>query len=179
MAAPRLQRTEPDRSTDAFSRRLYADLRRLAHRRLARESGPRTLQATALVHEAYLRLLEESDRSWSHPGQFYSAAATAMRRILVDQARARHSLKRGDAHGRVPLESVEAAAEEQDLGLVDHALAKLETFDPRMAKIVELRYFVGLDAEETAAVMGLSTRTVRREWSAARVWLARNMDAWR
>ena len=164
------------RSTDALLDRLYGDLRRLAHRRFALESRSHTLQATALVHEAYLRLMKEADPRWSHPGHFYAAVATAMRRILVDQARERRSLKRGDAHGRVPLEDVEARPSSPDPGQVDEALGKLETFDPRMARIVELRYFVGLDHEETAAVMGVSARTVRREWAAARVWLARQMS---
>jgi RNA polymerase sigma factor (TIGR02999 family) len=157
---------------------VYDELRRLARSYMARENGQHTLQPTALVHDAYLRLIGPQDVPWNSRGHFFGAAATAMRRILVDRARERASLKRGGERGRVPLSDdklgVEPAAE--DLLALDECLEKLKAYDPRKAEVVMLRYFAGLQVDETACAMGLSSATVRNEWAFARAWLMREME---
>jgi RNA polymerase sigma-70 factor, ECF subfamily len=159
---------------------VYDDLRRVAAAALRRERSDHTLQPTALVHEAYLRLAEAPDDGWHNRHHFLATAARAMRRILVDHARSRKAHKRGRGQARVPLDEVDVASPvvDADLDLValDEALARLAALDPRQARIVELRFFGGLTVEETAAIVDVSTRTVKREWQVARVWLKREMS---
>lgn len=158
---------------------VYDELRRLAQRQMAGEAQPATLQPTALVHETWLRLAREGRATWESRAQFFVAAATAMRRILVERARARRRLKRGGDHGRVAWDEDELAAagassdpDEADTLLeLDDALEALRRFDVRLARIVELRVFAGMSEAETGAVLGLSTRSVRRDWRVARIWL--------
>ena len=153
---------------------VYDDLRRLAARRLAREAPGQTLQATALVHEAYLRLVGgDPERPWNGRGHFFAAAAEAMRRILVENARRRHRLKRGGHRGRVDLEEAEPAAPEvdDDLLALDEALEKLAGKDPVKAELVQLRVFAGVTLAEAAEILGLSTSTADRYWAYARAWL--------
>ncbi len=154
---------------------VYEELRRLAHSRLAGERGIVTLPATALVHEAYLRLLEGSDTGWDNRGHFFAAAAIAMRRVAVEYARAARRRKRGGDLKRVTLDTMpeEASYLAPDLIDLDRALEKLEVQDPDMARVVNLRYFAGLTVEETARAMDQSPRTVNRHWTAARAWLNR------
>jgi len=154
---------------------VYDELRKLASVRLARERHERTLQPTALVHEAYLRVDSTSDRRWDRRGHFFAAAAHAMRRILVERARHHQRLKRGGGADHVELDSAMGAADPRltDLVAVDEALTQLEQADARKAQIVTLRYFAGLSIEETAAALDLSPATVKNEWQFARAWLYR------
>lgn len=152
---------------------VYGELRKLAGQRLAQEQPGQTLQATDLVHEAYLRLVGSQDPGWEGRGHFFAAAAEAMRRILVESARRRRSLKRGGGLVRRPLEEVELVAPGlgDDLLALDEALAKLAEKDPLKARLVELRHFAGLTLEEAARALGLSTTTAHRYWNYARAWL--------
>ena len=152
---------------------VYDELRRLAGVHLAQERANHTLQPTALVHEAYLRLVGPGDVVWENRAHFFGAAAKAIRRILTDHARGKGRRKRGGGQARVPLESVDAGAGELDLDLValDEALDRLTELDPAKARVVELRYFAGLSLDETAQAMGISVATVSRHWEFARVWL--------
>ncbi len=145
---------------------VYNELRELAKARLGRTPPGHTLQATALVHEAYLKLVGDSDPGWENRGHFFAAAAHAMREILVDHARRKASLKRGGDRQRVDSDWIEATISAADFDLVelDEALARLERDDQRKAKIVELRYFAGLSREEAAAALGITTRTLDRDW---------------
>ena len=158
---------------------VYEELRRQAQRYLRRESPGHTLQTTALVHEAYLRLVDQRTARWQSRAQFFGVAAQLMRRILVDHARSHHAAKRGGSAIQVPLEEETAAAEERDVDLLalDEALTRLAQLDERQAKVVELRYFTGLGIEETAEALGISPATVKREWTMARAWLKRELDA--
>ena len=157
---------------------VYDELRRLAASALRHERPDHTLQPTALVHEAYLRLSDEPDDRWRDRGHFVAVAALAMRRILVDHARSRNARKRTrdgtEAPQAASLDPAEPASG-VDFVLLDRALARLATLDPRQAKIVELRFFAGLSVEETAEVIGAATRTVKRDWQSARAWLRREM----
>jgi RNA polymerase sigma factor (TIGR02999 family) len=153
---------------------VYDELRRLARARIARESGGLTLQPTALVHEAYLRLAGDGkDRRWDRRGHFFAAAAIAMRRILVERARHYRRVKHGGEQQRVELdtEAPAIAPAIPDVLAIDQALTRLEQVDPQKAQVVMLRYFAGLTIEETAASMDLSPATVKNEWAFARVWL--------
>lgn len=156
---------------------VYDELRRMAASSLRRERPDHTLQPTALVHEAYLRLAHEPEARWENRAHFLAVAAQAMRRILVDHARARNARKRGGGDVRLPLEDVDsvttALPPDLDLIVLDEALVRLAALDPRQARIVELRFFGGLTVEETATVTGTSPRTVKREWQVARAWLKR------
>lgn len=164
---------------------VYDELRRLASAHMAREPSGSTLQPTALVHEAYLRLLGESEVRWRDRGHFFGAAALAMRRILVDRARERAALKRGGGIARAGGDAVDAiaapestdATEPVDLLALDRALDRLNARDPRQADVVMLRYFGGLTIEQTADALGLSAGTVKNEWTFARAWLRRELDA--
>lgn len=151
---------------------VYNELRRLAHSYLARERQGMTLQTTALVHEAYMKLIDQRSVDFRNRAQFFALSAQAMRRILVDNARRHKAEKRGSGM-QVSLEDVAEVSLEVDDRLIelDLALQELEEFDPAQAKIVELRYFGGLTVEETAEVMNISTATVKREWTMARAWL--------
>lgn len=158
---------------------VYDDLRRLAARQLRRERPSHTLQPTALVHEAYLRLLGQKDVVWENRAQFFGIASQMMRRILVDHARGRQAAKREGARLRVTLDEAAAVAGERDVDLVllDQALDELSALDPRQGRIVELRFFGGLSIEETAEALGISPATVKREWPVAKAWLHRRMQA--
>jgi RNA polymerase sigma-70 factor (ECF subfamily) len=151
------------------------ELHRLAHHYMSRERAGHTLQTTAILNEAYLRLVENAQPSWQNRTHFVAAAAQLMRRIMVDHARKRHSLKRGAGAVRVTLD--EAAwvteARSEELLALDEALEELAAQDPRKSQIVELRYFGGLTVEETADFLKLSPRTVEREWTIAKAWLYR------
>jgi RNA polymerase sigma factor (TIGR02999 family) len=153
---------------------VYDELRRLARQRLAREQPGQTLQATALVHEAYLRLVAgEAAPRWDSRGHFFAAAAEAMRRILVDNARRKAAEKRGGQRERQGLAEVDIAAPAlpEDLLALDEALAKLAAHDPDKAQLVKLRYFAGLSEEEAARALGISRTTAHRHWRYAKVWL--------
>ena len=156
---------------------VYDELRRLAHRHLSGEPGARTLGTTELVHEAYLRLIDQTRVQWNDRAHFLAVAAMAMRRILVDRARSRQTLKRGGARVSVPLESVDLSADDRAELLValDEALDRLRALDERQARVVELRFFTGLSVEETAEVLGVSPATVKRDWTLARAWLHRDL----
>jgi RNA polymerase sigma factor (TIGR02999 family) len=157
---------------------VYDELRRLAAQKLAQEPPGHTLQATALVHEAYLRLAgTEREQEWDSRGHFFAAAAEAMRRILVESARRKHSRKHGGHLERQALDEDRIAAPEpqEDLIALDHALDKLATVDPSAARLVQLRYFAGLTLPEAAQALGVSPRTVGRLWTYARAWLHREM----
>ena len=151
---------------------VYNELRRLAHSFLARERDGMTLQTTALVHEAYMKLVDQHSVDFRNRGQFFALSAQSMRRILLDNARSRAAQKRGN-DGKVYLDDVPEMAIDVDCRLIDLdvALRELETFDPTQAKVVELRYFGGLTIEQTADVMDISPATVKREWTMARAWL--------
>lgn len=156
---------------------VYGELRRIAHRQLAAEAPGHTLSTTALVHEAYLKLADQTRAAWADRGQFFAIAAGAMRRILVDYARQHRALMRGGPNRRpvaldVLDESGIAVAERaEELMALDEALERLARLDPRLARLVELRYFAGLTEPETAEVLGVSRRTVARDWVTARGWL--------
>ena len=161
---------------------VYDELRRLASARLAQEKPGQTLQATALVHEAYLRLVDvDTAQHWDSRRHFFSAAAESMRRILVEKARRKGRLKRGGNLDRVPLDQVEIKVETSKLDLLalDEALAKLVSESPERAEIVRLRFFAGLSHEEVAELLGVSVVTVKRHWRYARVWLLRQMEGHR
>lgn len=157
---------------------VYDELRRLAASNMAREAPGHTLNATALVHEAYLRLLGDSpDLAWNHRGHFFAAAAESMRRILVDHARKKHAHKRGGERERVPLDDIQIAAPETDVDLLalDEALTRLAAVDAEAVQLVQLRYFSGLTNAQAAECMGISTRSAERLWAFARAWLYREM----
>ena len=159
---------------------VYEELRTLARARLARTPPGNTLQATALVHEAYMRLVGQADPGWDGRGHFFGAAAKAMRDILVEQARRKGSLKRGGDRKRVAADGIEndALAIEppaEDVLALDEALKKLEAEDPRKGQVVALRFFAGLTNEEIATALDVSLPTVERDWRFARAWLQREM----
>lgn len=167
---------------DALLPQVYVELRRQARRALAREGDGHTLQPTALVHEAYLRLVEQRPARFESRSQFFGIAARCMRQVLVDAARTRRAAKRGGGGAAVTLGALDAAGRAQaaerdvDVLALDEALERLAALDPDQARLVELRYFAGLTLDETAAVLGISTATVSREWSVARRWLRRELE---
>jgi len=157
---------------------VYDHLRDIAHRALQRERPDHTLNSTALVHEAWLRLVELDRISWRDRAHFFGACAQIMRRVLISHARMRQAEKRGGpAAAKVPLEDVvlAAATRPDDLVALDEALARLEQLSPRQARIVECRFFAGMSVEDTAVALGLSPATVKREWTVARAWLNREV----
>ena len=157
---------------------VYGELRRMAARRLRRERADHTLQPTALVHEAYLRLIDQRHGDWSNRAHFYGVAAQVMRRILVDHARRHSAGKRGEGVQRISLERVQVTARAEIPVLdLDEALARLEKLDRGLAHIVELRAFGGLTIAETARVLNVSPSTAKREWRAAKAWLTRELDS--
>ncbi len=162
-------------AVDAVLPAVYEQLHRIAGRQFGRERQNHTLQPTALVHEAYLKLLDQRHAAWQNREQFFAIAAQVMRRVLVDHARARHAAKRGAGAERVSLDTVAelVAAPAADVLELDDALSRLASFDPRQARVVELRCFGGLSIEETAEAMNLSPTTVKQEWRLARAWLHR------
>ena len=157
---------------------IYEQLRQLAAQRMALERRDHTLEATALVHEAYLRLLGDSDVKWSGRAHFFHAAAEAMRRVLIEHARARAGVKRGGGRRRVPLSVLDLADEEQipEILALDDAVSRLEKVSEGAAEVVRLRFYAGLSIAETAQAMGVSQRTVEREWACARAWLFRELE---
>lgn len=157
---------------------VYEELRRLARRYMARERAGHTLQTTALVNEAYLRLIDASQVEWQSRAHFFAVSGQLMRRILVDYARSHNYLKRGGAAHRVPLEEAALFSAEQapDLVALDDALTRLAKIDQRKSHMVELRFFGGLSVEETAEVLKVSPRTVMSDWSLAKAWLLRELS---
>ena len=172
------------RAFDELVPLVYGELKQQAERYLRREKVGHSLQATALVHEAYLRLVDQRRIQWQGRTQFFGIAAQLMRRVLMDHARTRHAEKRGGADVSLvqPLDEATAAAVpasggDVDLLALDDALTRLAALDPRQAQVVELRYFSGLGIEETAEVLGVSPATVKRDWTMARAWLKRELSA--
>ncbi|HYO63706.1 MAG TPA: sigma-70 family RNA polymerase sigma factor [Pyrinomonadaceae bacterium] len=160
---------------DKLTPLVYAELRRIARRQMSHERAGHTLQATALVNEAYLRLAGHVPAEWHDRAHFYAVCAQVMRHVLIDHARAQARDKRGGGAARVALEEAAVVAVERaaDFVALDDALGELEAVDPQKGRIVELRYFGGLSIEETARVLGISPTTVRREWRRAKAWLYR------
>jgi len=165
-------------SLDSLLPIVYQELRRLAASYLRRERQGQTLQPTALVHEAYLRLMKDKPDRWKNRAHFCAIAAHSMRQILIERARARGALKRGGGGPRVTLDEAMAAGGERTIDLValDEALERLAAIDAEQARLVELRFFGGLTVEETAEAMDISPATVKRHWTMARAWLAREME---
>jgi len=157
---------------------IQAELHRLAQRCMARESPGHTLQATALVNEAYLKLIDQRRARWHNRAHFFAVSAQLMRRILVDHARRRRFQKRGGSAVRVSLDEAGTVAAETSADIVDldDALEALTRIDPRQARVVELRFFGGLSVEETAEFLGISPKTVQRDWKIAKLWLLRELD---
>lgn len=177
-------------ASESLVRLVYAELRRQAELALRREQEGHTLQPTALVHEAWLRLGDQQDARWESRTQFFAIAAQMMRRVLLDHARTRHALKRGGGAVQVSLGDGDffiaqsdapigggAPIDPVDVMALDEALARLAVMDPQKARLVELRYFAGLSIPETAAALGVSTATVGREWAIARMWLRRELES--
>ncbi len=159
---------------DALLPLVYEELRRQASRYLRRERAGHTLQTTALIHETYLKLIDQREVNWQNRAHFFSIAAQAMRRILVDYARQRHREKRGGIGEDLPIEAAALAVSGErsiDLVALDEALTRLAAFDERQARIVELRYFSGLSVEETAEALRISPATVKNDWRTAKAWL--------
>jgi RNA polymerase sigma factor (TIGR02999 family) len=169
-----------DRSAvDELTPLVYKELKRIAGSQLGRERAGHTLQATALVHEAYLKLVDQREVSWQNRAHFFGVAAQMMRRVLTDYARSRQRLKRGGDVHKTSLDEALAVSEDRtsDLVQIDEALTRLEQLDARQARIVEMRFFAGLSVEETAAAMGISAPTVKRDWAMAKAWLHRELSA--
>jgi len=164
---------------DALIPLVHDELRRLAHRYMGRERADHTLQTSALVNEAYLRLIDQRDMKWQNRAQFFGIAAQMMRRILVDYARKRGFAKHGGELRAVPLDEVMIVSPERAAEVVelDDALKCLAEFDQRKSQIIELRFFGGLSIEETAEVLGVSPGTVMRDWTLAKAWLRREMTS--
>jgi RNA polymerase sigma factor (TIGR02999 family) len=176
-------------ASESLVRLVYSELRRQAQLAMRREGEGHTLQPTALVHEAWLRLGDQHDARWESRTQFFAVAAQMMRRVLLDHARARHADKRGAGAVQVSLGGAGNVAAERgahpgdasaldavDVIALDDALERLAAFDPQKARLVDLRYFAGLSIPEAAAVLGMSTATVGREWAVARMWLRRELE---
>jgi RNA polymerase sigma factor (TIGR02999 family) len=183
MGAPNVTRLLVDwgqgdqEALDQLAPLVYDELRRLAGNQLRRERPGHTLQSTALVHEAYLRLIDQKNVRWQNRAHFFGVASQMIRRILVDHARAHQAAKRGAGVPRLELDEALDAGVQRDLDLValDDALESLGRLDPQQARIIELRFFGGLSIDETAEVIGISPATVKREWSSARAWLFREL----
>ena len=164
------------RALDALTPIVYAELRRLAHRYMRRERADHSLQTTALVNEAYIRLVDYKRMQWQNRAHFFAVSAQLMRRILVERAR-RHNLKRGRGMQHVPLDETAVVSEDPPIDFValDDALNALARVDARKVQVVEMRFFGGLTVDETAVVLRISPVTVRRDWSAAKIWLYREL----
>lgn len=157
---------------------VYAELQRQAHNHLQKERPGHTLQTTALVHEAYLKLAKQKEVQWEGRSHFFAVAATMMRRILIDHAKARHRQRRGGVHSNLPIENaltISGGETDVDLLALDEALDRLSEKDAYLAKVVELRFFSGLDVVETADVLQVSESTVKRDWQLAKAWLHREL----
>lgn len=163
---------------DELLRLVYDELHKQAHRFLKKERNGHTLQTTGLVHEAYLRIIKQNKVSWESRSHFFAVAATMMRRILIDYAKTRQRVRRGGIQSNLPLENaLTVAVNDADFDLLslDEALTRLGRKDQHLAKVVELRFFSGLDVVETADVMGISESTVKRDWQMAKAWLHREL----
>ncbi len=173
----RWSRGEPE-ALDRLMPVIYAECRRIAAQQLRKEHRDHTLDPTALVHELYLRLVDQRRASWANRTQFFGVAAQLMRRVLVDYARARQAHKRGGSATFVSLAAAADTPDESrvaDVLAIDEALERLAAFDPEQVRIIELRFFAGLTVEETARLVGRSPRTVKREWRLAKAWLYREL----
>jgi RNA polymerase sigma-70 factor (ECF subfamily) len=173
----RWSRGEPE-ALDRLMPMIYAECRRIAAQQLRKEHRDHTLDPTALVHELYLRLVDQRRASWANRTQFFGVAAQLMRRVLVDYARARQAHKRGGSATFVSLAAAADTPDESrvaDVLAIDEALERLAAFDPEQVRIIELRFFAGLTVEETARLVGRSPRTVKREWRLAKAWLYREL----
>ncbi len=169
---------ERDGSAEALLKLVYDELHKQAHRYLRKERGEHTLQTTALVHEAYLKLAEQKSVAWESRSHFFGVAATMMRRILIDYARAKHRVRRGGVESDLPNENaltISVSETDFDLLALDEALNRLAGKEAHLAKIVELRFFSGLDVVETAKVLSVSESTVKRDWKMAKAWLYREL----
>ncbi len=171
-----------DEASEDLIRAVYSELRKRARYQLRRERGDHTLESSALINEAYMRLIDQRSVKWQSREQFFALAARLMRRILVDHAKTRHRQKRGGKAENIALEDIvvglPASADDQiDVIALDEALDRLAEIDPVQVQIVELRYFSGLTVEETAAVLSISPTTVKREWAVARAWLKHELTA--
>jgi RNA polymerase sigma factor (TIGR02999 family) len=167
-----IEQGEP-KAADELLAAVYRELRRLAASKMARESPGQTLQATALVHEAWMRLTTGEDRQWANRAHFFAAAAEAMRRILIDNARRKRALRHGAGQPKLDIQDLDIAAsvQEDELLAINETLELFAAQDPRKAELVKLRYFVGLTLEETADVLGISVPTAKRWWVYGRAWL--------
>lgn len=167
-----------EKARDALMPLVYDELRRLAASYLRRERRDHTLQATALVNEAYLRLAADDDLRWQNRNHFFGVAAEVMRRVLVDHARKHQAEKRGGELNRVPLTEAVVMSQQRPSQLLalDESLARLSVVDPQQGRIVELRVFAGLTVEEVASLLGISEATVKRDWSVAKAWLMREIE---
>jgi RNA polymerase sigma factor (TIGR02999 family) len=163
---------------DALMPLVYNELRRLAHHYLQRERSDHTLQSTALVHEAYARMVGQNLPEWQNRAHFFAVAAQLMRQILVDYARAHRASKRGNGVCKINLDDAESEspAANVDVVALDDALQSLARIDPQQSRVVELRFFAGLSIEDTSEILGISPSTVKRDWNTARVWLYRELD---
>jgi RNA polymerase sigma factor (TIGR02999 family) len=176
-----LQRWSERQDTDAnnfLMRLVYDELHRQAHRYLQKERSGHTLQTTALVHEAYLKLIQQKSVAWESRSHFFAMAATMMRRILIDYAKSKHRQRRGGSKEDLPLETALTVAVSDtnfDLLELNEALERLEQKDEHLGRIVELRFFSGLDVPETAEVLGVSESSVKRDWAMAKAWLRREL----
>jgi RNA polymerase sigma factor (TIGR02999 family) len=167
-----------DDSADALLKLVYDELRRQAHSYLQKERAGHTLQTTALVHEAYLKLAKQKSVAWESRSHFFAIAATMMRRILIDYAKTKHRVRRGGVHSELPLENaltISVSETDYDLLALDEALIRLAAKEAHLAKVVELRFFSGLDVVETAEVLGISESTIKRDWQMAKAWLHREL----
>jgi RNA polymerase sigma-70 factor (ECF subfamily) len=167
-----------DDSADALLKLVYRELHRQAHRYLQKERAGHTLQTTALVHEAYLKLAGQKSVVWESRSHFFAIAATMMRRILIDYAKTKHRIRRGGVHEDLPLENaltISVSETDFDLIALDEALNRLAANEAQLARIVELRFFSGLNVIETAEVLGISESTVKRDWRMAKAWLHREL----
>jgi RNA polymerase sigma factor (TIGR02999 family) len=165
-------------SADALLKLVYDELHRQAHRYLQKERRGHTLQTTALVHEAYLKLVEQKSVAWESRSHFFAIAATMMRRILIDYAKTKHRARRGGIHSDLLLENaltISVSETDFDLLALDEALNRLAAKEAHLAKVVELRFFSGLDVVETAEVLGISESTIKRDWQMAKAWLHREL----
>ena len=169
------------KSTDELLPLVYQELRRLAAAKMALEPPGQTLQPTALVHEAWLRLVSTEQQTWQNRSHFFAAAAEAMRRILIDRARRRRALRHGGGQHRLEMDAhaleIAAAAEDDQLLAVNEALDKLAAHDPQSANLVKLRYFVGMTVEQAAESLGIGEATAYRVWAYARAWLLREIKS--
>ena len=167
------------KSVEEVDELTYQELRAIAHRRLVARGRGGTLSTTALVHEAYLKLVDQSQSGWKDRGHFFALASLAMRHVLVDRARERHALKRGGEQRQVTLnDDVTSVDDQADVLLqIDEALERLAAFEPRLARVVECRFFGGLTEADTAEALGVTIRTVQRDWVKARVLLRRALES--